>query len=108
MVTLTPAAAAKIKEIVKQDGHYAILRLGVQGGGCSGFSYCMKLEDDWPDQHMDKTFDFDGLKVVVDVISLMYLKGVTIDYVETLGDCGFKFDNPNVKSTCGCGQSFSV
>ena len=57
---------------------------------------------------MDKTFDFEGLKVYVDATSLMYLKGVNVDYIETLEGAGFKFDNPNVKSTCGCGSSFSV
>jgi iron-sulfur cluster assembly accessory protein len=57
---------------------------------------------------MDKTFDFDGLKVFVDGTSLMYLKGVNVDYIETLEGAGFKFDNPNVKSTCGCGSSFNV
>ena len=57
---------------------------------------------------MDKTFNFDELKVFVDATSLMYLKGVVVDYVETLEGAGFKFDNPNVKSTCGCGSSFSV
>ena len=74
--------------------------------GCSGFQYSMSFENGAG--MMDKTFNFDDLKVFVDATSLMYLKGVTIDYVETLEGAGFKFENPNVRSTCGCGSSFSV
>jgi iron-sulfur cluster assembly accessory protein len=82
------------------------LRVGVVGGGCSGFSYSMAFEN--AAGLMDKTFDFDGLKVYVDATSLTYLTGCTVDYLETLEGAGFKFDNPQVKSTCGCGSSFSV
>jgi iron-sulfur cluster assembly accessory protein len=102
-ITVTPKAISKIKEII---GNSPALRFGVQGGGCSGFSYAMTMENE--SGPMDKTFDFDGLKVIVDATSLMYLDGVTVDYVETLEASGFKFDNPNVKTTCGCGSSFSV
>src|SRR6516164_4157929 len=103
----TGTAIAKVKEIMAQQNPVpAGLRVGVVGGGCSGFSYSMSFENGAG--MMDKTFDFEGLKVYVDATSLMYLKGVSVDYVETLEGAGFKFDNPNVKSTCGCGSSFNV
>ncbi len=106
-VTLTPTAIAKVKEIMaQQDPMPAGLRIGVVGGGCSGFSYSMNFEN--ASGMMDKVFNFDELKVFVDATSIMYLQGCIVDYVETLEAAGFKFDNPNVKSTCGCGSSFSV
>src|ERR1700734_3207329 len=106
-VSLTANAIAKVKEIMAQQNPVpAGLRVGVVGGGCSGFSYSMSFENGAG--MMDKTFDFEGLKVFVDATSLMYLKGVNVDYIETLEGAGFKFDNPNVKSTCGCGSSFNV
>jgi iron-sulfur cluster assembly accessory protein len=82
------------------------LRIGVVGGGCSGFQYSMSFENQ--SGMMDKVFNFDGLKVFVDATSVMYLNGCKVDYVETLEAAGFKFENPQVKSTCGCGSSFSV
>jgi len=106
-VILTPNAVAKVKEIMaQQDPMPAGLRIGVVGGGCSGFSYSMNFENS-PGM-MDKVFNFDDLKVFVDATSLMYLNGCTVDYLETLEAAGFKFENPNVKSTCGCGSSFNV
>ncbi len=106
-VSLTPNAVAKVKEIMAQQNPVpAGLRVGVVGGGCSGFSYSMSFENGAG--MMDKVFDMDGLKVYVDATSLMYLNGCRVDYVETLEGAGFKFENPNVKSTCGCGSSFSV
>jgi iron-sulfur cluster assembly accessory protein len=106
-VTLTPNAIAKVKEIMAQQNPAPIgLRVGVVGGGCSGFSYSMQFENSAG--LMDKVFDMDGLKVYVDATSVMYLNGCRVDYVETLEGAGFKFENPNVKSTCGCGSSFSV
>ncbi len=106
-VILTPNAVAKVKEIMaQQDPMPAGLRIGVVGGGCSGFSYSMNFEN--APGMMDKVFNFDDLKVFVDATSLMYLNGCTVDYLETLEAAGFKFDNPNVKSTCGCGSSFNV
>jgi iron-sulfur cluster assembly accessory protein len=106
-INFTPHAIAKVKEIMAQQNPVpAGLRVGVTGGGCSGFQYSMSFENGAG--MMDKTFDFDGLKVFVDGTSLMYLKGVSVDYLETLEGAGFKFDNPNVKSTCGCGSSFNV
>ena len=106
-ITLTANAVAKVKEIMAQQNPVpAGLRIGVVGGGCSGFSYSMQIDNGAG--MMDKTFDMDGLKVFVDATSVMYLNGATVDYVETLEGAGFKFENPNVKSTCGCGSSFSV
>ena len=106
-ITLTPNAVAKVKEIMAQQNPVpAGLRVGVVGGGCSGFSYSMQFENSAG--MMDKVFDFDGLKVYVDATSVMYLNGCIVDYVETLEGAGFKFENPNVKSTCGCGSSFNV
>jgi iron-sulfur cluster insertion protein len=89
-----------------QDPLPAGLRVGVVGGGCSGFQYSMAFENQAG--MMDKVFTFDDLKVFVDATSLMYLNGCTVDYVETLEAAGFKFENPQVKSTCGCGSSFQV
>ncbi len=106
-LTLTPQAIAKVREIMAtQDPLPAGLRIGVQGGGCSGFQYSMAFETQAG--MMDKVFNFEDLKVFVDATSLMYLNGCRVDYVETLEAAGFKFDNPNVKSTCGCGSSFST
>ncbi len=106
-VTLSTNAVAKVKEIMAQQNPVpAGLRIGVVGGGCSGFQYSMNFENGAG--AMDKVFDYDGLKLFVDATSLMYLSGVNVDYIETLEGAGFKFDNPNVKSTCGCGSSFNV
>src|SRR4051812_45315985 len=106
-VGLTAKAAEKVKEIRTEESiedTYG-LRLKVQGGGCSGFSY--DLYFDLP-QDIDHSFDSHGVKLLCDQMSLMYLMGTEIDYVEGLHGAGFKFNNPNVKSTCGCGSSFSV
>lgn len=106
-LSLTDNAIVKVKEIMaQQDPVPAGLRVGVVGGGCSGFSYNMSFEN--APGMMDKVFTFDGLKVFVDATSAMYLNGCVVDYVETLEAAGFKFENPQVKSTCGCGSSFSV
>ena len=106
-LTITPNAIAKVKEIMAQQNPVpAGLRVGVVGGGCSGFQYSMAFETS-PGM-MDKIFEYDDLKVYIDATSLMYLSGATVDYVETLEGAGFKFDNPNVKSTCGCGSSFQA
>ncbi|MFL6301205.1 MAG: HesB/IscA family protein [Terriglobales bacterium] len=106
-VVLTQTAIAKVKEIMGQQNPVpAGLRVGVVGGGCSGFSYSMSFENNAG--MMDKTFTVDGIKLFVDATSAMYLNGCQVDYVETLEGAGFKFENPNVKSTCGCGSSFSV
>jgi iron-sulfur cluster assembly protein len=107
MIQLTERAVGKVKEILdQQDPKPNGLRLAVVGGGCSGFSYSMAFEN--TPNMLDKTYNYDGLKVFVDQASLLYLEGCEVDYVETLEGAGFKFNNPNVKSTCGCGSSFSA
>ena len=106
-VKLTDAAIGKVKEIMAtQDPIPAGLRIGVVGGGCSGFQYSMSFENQ--SGMMDKVFKFDDLKVFLDATSAMYLSNCVVDYVETLEAAGFKFENAAVKSTCGCGSSFSV
>src|SRR5919108_870753 len=106
-ISLTPSAISKVKEIMAQQNPVPTgLRVGVVGGGCSGFQYSMSFENSAG--LMDKTYDFDGLKVFVDATSVNYLQGAVVDYVETLEGAGFKFENPNVKTTCGCGSSFNV
>jgi len=107
MIQLTPTAVSKVQEILgSQEPQPAGLRIAVVGGGCSGFSYSMAFENN-PGM-LDKTYNFDGLKVFIDQASLLYLDGAEVDYVESLEGSGFKFSNPNVKSTCGCGSSFSA
>ena len=107
MIQLTPRAIEKVKEILDtQDPKPSGLRISVVGGGCSGFNYSMAFENN--PNILDKTYNFDGLKVFIDQASMLYLDGASVDYVETLEGSGFKFENPNVKSTCGCGSSFSA
>ncbi len=107
MIQLTEKAVGKVKEILDvQDPKPAGLRIAVVGGGCSGFNYSMAFENQ--PNLLDKTYNFDGLKVYIDQASMLYLDGAEVDYVETLEGAGFKFSNPNVRTTCGCGSSFSV
>jgi len=107
MIQLTDTASSKVKEIMAQQNPApTALRVAVVGGGCSGFSYHMAFDN--AENPSDNVYEFEGLKVLVDQMSEMYLDGVQIDYIETLEGAGFKFNNPNVKSTCGCGSSFSV
>ena len=107
MVQITPVAATKINEIRVAEGIETTmaLRLRVVGGGCAGFSYDLYFDEG---TEVDRVCEIAGVKVIVDEMSLMYLVGTEIDYVEGLQGAGFKFNNPNVKSTCGCGSSFSV
>jgi len=112
MITLTPEAVAKVKEFIEKnaDPPAVGLRVGVRGGGCSGFQYQMVLvtaEDLDPGWQV---IEQDGIKIFVDNMSAMYLDGIVIDFVSLMvdGQSGFKFLNPNVKSTCGCGSSFSA
>lgn len=107
MVQMTPVAVTKVREILdSQEPKPAGLRIAVVGGGCSGFSYSMAFENN--PNRLDKVYSYDGLKVFVDQASLLYLDGAEVDYVESIEGSGFKFNNPNVKSTCGCGSSFSA
>jgi iron-sulfur cluster insertion protein len=107
MITLTDKASEKVKEIQAAEGLQGQgLRLRVIGGGCSGFSYDLFFDDEVTD--MDETFESHGIPMYVDQMSLTYLTGTEIDYVEGLYGAGFKFNNPVAKSTCGCGSSFSA
>ena len=106
-VQVTPKAALKAREaLVKRGTPDAMLRLGVRGGGCSGFAYVIEFADETGLK--DQVFDFDGLRVVVDPKSLVFLAGTVLDYETKLMSHGFKFVNPNEQSGCGCGESFSV
>src|SRR6187549_999354 len=107
MLQITPTAAVKVNEIRQAEGIETnmALRLRVVGGGCAGFSYDLYFDEP---AEVDRQFEVQGVKCLVDEMSLMYLVGTEIDYVEGLQGAGFKFQNPNVKSTCGCGSSFSV
>ncbi len=107
VVALTATAVRMVKEAMAQEnltGHG--IRVGVVGGGCSGFQYSMDFESQARDG--DLVLEQDGVKVFVDPMSSMYLQGVTIDYVQGLQGAGFKFNNPSARNTCGCGSSFSV
>ena len=107
MLKITPVAATKVNEIRDAEAiepHMA-LRLRVVGGGFAGFSYDLYFDDP---TEVDRQFEVERVKVVVDEMSLMYLVGTEIDYVEGLQGAGFKFNNPNVKTTCGCGSSFTA
>lgn len=107
MIQLTDNAIGKVNEIIcMQEPKPAGLRISVVGGGCSGFSYSMAFETQ--PSMLDKTYKFGDLNVFVDQASMLYLDGAEVDYVETLEGSGFKFSNPQVKSTCGCGSSFSA
>ncbi len=106
MLTLTATAVGKVKEIMAERGEAGGLRIAIIGGGCSGFQYQMSLDPEA--QADDKVFEQDGLRVFVDSRSMLYLDGTQVDYVDGLNGSGFKFDNPNAKSTCGCGESFNA
>ncbi len=107
MIVLTDKASEKVKEIASAEGLEGQgLRLRVVGGGCSGFSYDLYFEEQTTD--MDEQFESQGVKLYVDPLSFQYLENTQIDYVEGAHGAGFKFNNPNVKGTCGCGSSFSA
>jgi iron-sulfur cluster assembly protein len=109
MINLTANAAAKVKGILEQEKETIReggLRIYVQGGGCSGFSYGMVLDDQISED--DQIFEKEGVKVIVDPMSLRYLEGAEVDYKEDLMGGGFQIKNPNAKSTCGCGHSFNT
>ena len=107
-ILLTKKAEDKVKEILREQPEpYAGLRIQVVGGGCSGFSYRMGFDKNFNDQS-DTILEFDGLKVFIDKQSLLYMDGAEVDYIDGLHGAGFKFNNPNVTGSCGCGSSFSV
>jgi iron-sulfur cluster assembly protein len=107
VITLTDTAIDKVKELMEAQGRQDHgLRVYVAGGGCSGFRYGMALEES-PDEE-DQVLEFNGLKVFLDPASIGYLEGANVDYVETMMGAGFKVDNPQAVSTCGCGHSFKT
>ncbi len=105
-LTLTQAAASRIGLIAKKQDKPAVLRLSVEGGGCSGFQYKFEL-DDAPEAD-DAVSETDGVRLVVDPVSLDLVAGCTVDYVESLGGAAFRVENPNAAAGCGCGSSFGI
>ncbi|MYL96596.1 iron-sulfur cluster assembly accessory protein [Novosphingobium sp. FGD1] len=105
-LTLSPSAAARVAAIASKQGKPAILRLAVEGGGCSGFQYRFGLADAPEDE--DSVTETDGVRLVVDPVSLDLVSGCVVDFVESLGGAAFKVENPNAAAGCGCGSSFSV
>jgi iron-sulfur cluster insertion protein len=105
-IILTPSAAKRVAWIAERQSKPAILRLAVDGGGCAGFTYKFELADRQDDE--DTAVETDGVKLVVDPMSLDLVRGAVVDYVEDLGGASFKVTNPNAASGCGCGSSFSV
>jgi iron-sulfur cluster assembly protein len=107
-ISLTPKAVEMAKkQLAKRGTPDAAIRLGLRGGGCSGFSYVIEFSDD-PPRERDRVFEFDGVRVYVDPKSLIYLAGTVLDWEQTLMYQGFKFKNPHEATSCGCGHSFSV
>jgi iron-sulfur cluster assembly accessory protein len=106
MIEMSSEAIAKVKSILSERKEEAGLRIAIIGGGCSGFQYQMTLDKE--PQKGDEVFDMEGLKVFIDSKSLLYLNGAKVDYVNGTDGSGFKFDNPNAKATCGCGDSFEA
>src|SRR6185503_18037082 len=106
LVSLTPAAAVKIRALMAEDPDVSVLRVAIEGGGCSGFQYGLGF--DRGAQEGDHAFECEGVPVVVDPFSAPYLTGSRVDYLETIQESGFKIDNPNATASCGCGHSFQV
>jgi iron-sulfur cluster assembly protein len=107
-LTVTPGAAEKIKELMAEepDAGSMVLRVAIQGGGCSGFQYGLGFDSAAAEG--DHEIELEGVRVVVDPFSVPYLQGATIDFLNGLQESGFKIDNPNAASSCGCGHSFQV
>ncbi len=105
-ITLSPSAAARVAWIAEKQGKPAMLRLAVEGGGCSGFQYRYGLAENI--EADDSVTETDGVKLVVDAVSLDLVAGCVVDYVESLGGAAFKVENPNAVAGCGCGSSFAV
>ena len=109
MINVTPTAATKISELLSEENKtQAGLRVFVQGGGCSGFQYGLMIDEGDGDAEADQVFEVNGVKLLVDPISLRYLSGAEVDFVDNNMGGGFTIKNPNAKSTCGCGSSFSA
>lgn len=109
MISVTPLAAEKINELLSDEQKLgAALRVFVQGGGCSGFQYGLMIEEESATPDIDTVVESNGVKLFVDPISARYLKGAEVDFVDNMSGGGFTIRNPNAKTTCGCGSSFSV
>jgi iron-sulfur cluster assembly protein len=106
ILTITASAAAKIKELLAEEEDVNVLRVAIQGGGCSGFQYGLGFDRGATEG--DLTFEQHGVTVVVDPYSAPYLGGASVDYVDTIQQSGFAIDNPNAVASCGCGHSFQV
>ena len=107
MITIQDTAQERIRDILADEGNPDLkLRIFVQGGGCSGFQYGFTFDEVQNEDDFD--FDYDGVKVLVDAMSMQYLQGANIKYAEDLMGASFKIDNPQATTTCGCGSSFSV
>ena len=107
MITISDNAVVKIKDILnaeKKDGGF--IRVGVKGGGCSGFTYVLDIEDNQKEN--DQILEYSGVKVLIDSKSMVYLAGTELDFTDGLNGAGFVFNNPNAQRTCGCGDSFAV
>ena len=108
-ISVTDGAAQRISQLLSEDNKAAAgLRVFVQGGGCSGFQYGLMIEESCGDAEADQIFASNGVKIFVDPISVRYLSGAQVDFVDNLTGGGFTITNPNAKTTCGCGQSFGV
>ena len=105
-ITLSPSAAARVAAIAAKQGKPAILRLAVEGGGCSGFQYRFGLAD--ATEADDLAVQTDGVTLVVDPVSLDLVAGCTVDFVESLGGSAFRVENPQASAGCGCGSSFAI
>lgn len=105
-LTLTPAAAQRIAAIAERQSKPAILRLSVEGGGCSGFQYKFDLADEAESD--DSVSETEGVRLVVDPVSLDLVSGSTVDFVESLGGASFRVENPQAAAGCGCGTSFGI
>lgn len=109
MVSVTPIAAEKINELLAEEQKAGSgLRVFVQGGGCSGFQYGLMIEENGAQPESDQVFESNGVKLFIDPISIRYLKGAEVDFVDNMAGGGFTIRNPNAKTTCGCGQSFTA
>lgn len=108
-ISVSDAAAGKISQLLSEENKLSAgLRVFVQGGGCSGFQYGLMIEESAGDGEVDEIFKSNGVKIFVDPISVRYLSGAQVDFVDNLTGGGFTIKNPNAKTTCGCGQSFGV
>ena len=108
LISLTPVAAAKIRELMAEepDAETLVLRVAIQGGGCSGFQYGLGFDSGSAEGDIE--LQFEGVRVVVDPFSAPYLQGSTVDFLNSIEESGFKIENPNAVASCGCGHSFTV